>query len=655
MTPHYSPPRVAELDWSADGLPRSRTFDDVYFSPGDGLEETRYVYLQHNNLPQRWHDPGLRHFTVAETGFGTGLNFLATWQQWRQHAPPAARLDYLSVEKYPLAPRDLARALALWPPLNELSQQLLTAYPLPTAGYHRLSFDQGRVVLTLMIGDAEHHFQQQDSQVDAWFLDGFTPTRNPDIWTPELFAAVGRLSRPGTTVATFTAASSIRKQLQNTGFETRIAAGFGPKRHMLHGEFIAPPQPRKARWYQPPAVIPPQRVVVIGAGIAGASTARALAERGIAVEVIDRGPAPGSEGSGNPQGVLYVKLPAAPTPQSRIHLTGYAATLSILQSLHLDPEIWQPCGVLQLPPEQREQQRQQTLLNSGHYPEQLVRGVGQAEASALAGVELNHGGLWFPSGGWIAPAKLCARLLEHPRISSCFNAEVTHLERADATWQLYDRNHGLLTSATAVVVACAASSRAFTPLSGLPLKSIRGQVSFGDSTNAPPLNTVLCGKGYVSPPHQGRYCFGATFTLHQQTPELLEADHQHNLDHLSELSPALGMALRQQTRLEGRTGFRCATPDYLPLAGPVAATDAFTAAYAALRHDAKSEPEQAPPLLEGLYVNLGHGSKGLVTAPLCGELVAAQITATPLPLEQELIPYLHPARFLIKDLKRRAI
>ncbi|HEY5717228.1 MAG TPA: bifunctional tRNA (5-methylaminomethyl-2-thiouridine)(34)-methyltransferase MnmD/FAD-dependent 5-carboxymethylaminomethyl-2-thiouridine(34) oxidoreductase MnmC [Motiliproteus sp.] len=662
------PATPAELTWDEHGLPIASRFGDFYFSRADGLAESRYVFLQHNQLPQRWQEFGTaRPYVIAETGFGTGLNFLATWQAWRQHAPKGARLHFISVEKYPLRRDDLHRALALWPELHALSKALCAQYPLPIQGFHRLCFDGGAVSLTLIFDDAETGLSQLDTLVDSWYLDGFSPALNPGMWTPALFATLARLSHSHTRYATFTAASAVQKGLRSTGFQIEKAPGFGLKREMLCGGFD-PAQldrPTQPSWYQRP-IAPPQSslaaVVVIGAGIAGASTARALADQGCPVTVIDRGPLPASEGSGNPQGVLYIKLPTQPTPQGRIHLQGYQHSLNRLQQLQPSPhgsQLWAGCGVLQLASDNKEQQRQTRLRDAqsqGHYPADFFQPLDRTAASALAGVPLTQGGLWFPSGGWIAPARLCHALLDHPLIKCRFNTPVADIVRQQGLWQLLDNQGHTLASATQLVVACAASSRQFTPLKNLPLKSIRGQITQVEAPGGDQLQTVLCGNGYVSPPHQGRYCFGATFTLHNHSTEVLEADHQQNFDHLRELSPALAQRLNNPaTPRHGRTGFRCATPDYLPLAGPVADTDRFIAAYAELRHDARHIYSAPPPLLEGLYVNLGHGSKGLVTAPLCGELVAAQISAAPLPLPSDLLPYLHPARFLIKDLKRRAI
>ena len=205
-------------------MPEAKDFGDIYFQPQQGLEESRYVFLQHNQLQQRWQQlSAFEHFSIGETGFGTGLNFLAAWQLWQQTAHQQAYLHFVSVEKHPLSRDDLARALSAWPELANFAQQLLAHYPVLTAGYHLLKFDQGHISLHLLLGDGVKCFEQLRSNdhpqwmaynhatIDAWFLDGFAPAKNPDLWNDRLYALIADLSGPSTTLATFTAVGSVRR------------------------------------------------------------------------------------------------------------------------------------------------------------------------------------------------------------------------------------------------------------------------------------------------------------------------------------------------------------------------------------------------------------------------------------------------------------
>ena len=182
-----TPLQHAELDWDENGQPQSRRYGDVYFSRASGLAETAHVFLQPNRLAERFaalHDG--QRMVIGETGFGTGLNFLCAWRLFEQQAPTGSHLHFVSVEKHPLSPEDLQRALALWPELQDLAQQLLGQYVAVNPGFQQFHF--GRVTLTLMVGDALECLGGLDAQVEAWFLDGFAPSKNPDMWQPELFA-----------------------------------------------------------------------------------------------------------------------------------------------------------------------------------------------------------------------------------------------------------------------------------------------------------------------------------------------------------------------------------------------------------------------------------------------------------------------------------
>ena len=243
----------AQLDWDEQGQPLSRQFGDVYFSRASGLEESRHVFLRHNRIAERCaalESDG--RLVIGETGFGTGLNFLCAWQAFAEQAPAGARLHFVSVEKYPLGQDDLRRALALWPELAPFSTPLLEQYAGIQPGFQRLLFDGGRVVLTLLVGDALECLPQLEAQVDAWFLDGFAPAKNPQMWTPELFAQLARLSAPGASLATFTCAGTVRRGLIAAGFRMEKVKGFGHKREMLAGLYEGQPAPGGKPWFARP-------------------------------------------------------------------------------------------------------------------------------------------------------------------------------------------------------------------------------------------------------------------------------------------------------------------------------------------------------------------------------------------------------------------
>ena len=648
------------LDWQ-DGQPVSTRFGDVYFSRDSGLDETRHVFLAHNRLAERWAAlPADGRFVLGETGFGTGLNVLCAWQLWRRCAPAGARLHVISTEKYPIPPEQLARALALWPELAEFSQALLAQYAALGPGWHRFSFDEGAVTLTLLVGDALDTLPQLDaasSAVDAWFLDGFAPARNPELWSPALFAQLARLSAPGASYATFTSAGVVKRGLAEAGFSVRRVAGFGSKRHMLCGELAAPPAPAwRAPWFAWPRHTGQRRALVLGGGIAGAAAAAALARRGWAVTLLEQKATLADGASGNAQGVLHTKLSPHLTPLTRLLLSGYAYSLRQLPQQLRAGEDWDACGIVQQSFDDDEAQRHAGLAALG-LPEDLLRAVDVDQASALAGVSLPHGGLWFAQGGWVHPPAWVRQLAAATGVEVCCGADIVELRHDGGQWQARAAD-GRQWLAPVVVVANAHQAGQFSQLAHLPIKPIRGQVSHAPATEASQaLRAVVCGESYISPARHGRHCFGATFRFQAEQLEVTPEEHQENLDKLAALTPdgwrRLGGEALSAQALDGRSGWRATTPDYLPLVGPVADAAAFADAYPAPERCGPRQPGPQAPWLPGLYVSLAHGSRGLVTAPLAGELLAAMLNHEPAPLPQPLLDALHPNRFLWRAQKRR--
>ncbi|MGJ7514066.1 bifunctional tRNA (5-methylaminomethyl-2-thiouridine)(34)-methyltransferase MnmD/FAD-dependent 5-carboxymethylaminomethyl-2-thiouridine(34) oxidoreductase MnmC [Pseudomonas baetica] len=650
----------AQLDWDDQGLPRSRVFDDVYFSDLSGLDETRYVFLEQNRLAERFAAlPAGGRLVIGETGFGTGLNFLCAWQLFEQHAVAGARLHFVSVEKYPLSPPDLQRALALWPQLKVFAEQLLAQYVAIHQGFQRLVLDGGRITLTLLIGDALEQLPQLDAQIDAWFLDGFAPAKNPDMWTAELFAELARLAAPDSTISTFTSTGWVRRLLNAAGFKMKRTPGIGHKWEILRGAFIGwpeeAPKPAMAKpWFARPAPLTDERrALVIGAGLAGCATAASLAARGWQVSLLERHAAVAQEASGNPQGVLYLKLSAHGTALSQLIVSGFGYTRRLLESLQRGVD-WDNCGVLQLAFNAKEAERQTQLAAA--FPEDLLHSLDQAHAEARAGIALPSGGLFYPEGGWVHPPALCQWQAAQSNIQLLTHQDVLELRRVDGRWQAWEADR-LLADAPVVVLAGAAEIKRFPYSSELPLKRIRGQITRLPRTAASQcLGTVVCAEGYVAPARLGEHTLGASFDFNNDDLTPTAAEHAGNLKMLEEISPDLVQRLGADRLppevLEGRAAFRCTSPDYLPIIGPLADGEAFVDAYSALSKDARQTPDIPCPWLEGLYVNSGHGSRGLITAPVSGELLAAWLDIEPLPLPRAVAEACHPNRFVLRRLIR---
>lgn len=647
----------AIIDWSNPETPVSSTFEDFYFSTVDGINESTHVFLQHNNIPDRWFRlKSGENFVIAETGFGTGLNFLVTLSLWNKLKSEGkivadTRLHYISAEKHPLIKQDIEKAWLNWPEFKGITDELSENYPLATPGYHRIHLPGAD--LTLLYRDASEAFSGLIARVDCWFLDGFSPIKNPDIWQQSLFDEMANLSGAGTTFSTFTAARGVKEGLSKAGFQVIKSSGFGLKRNMLNGSYISPgptkPQ-NKTPWFdyaQTPEANPDLPVAVIGAGIAGCSTSSALISQGHHVDLIEQidfsaGPPPITI-----QGVLYVKLSAELSAHSEFYSHGYLYSLKRMRNL---PGLeWEQTGVIQSAFSDAEVKRQQKFVKNAPYPESLIRGITAEEASEIAGIPLDSPALYFPSGAWVNPISLCQNLMTGANI--VHNTQVLKIEKRDGAWYLKTSSETELGPYKSVVVACSNMANNFEQFSGLPVKPIRGQKSFIkiEQDNLP-LKAVLCGKAYITPAINKQINFGATFNLGETTTEVRDEDHDANKQAILGHFPALSEWVNQPISM-GIVGFRCTSPDYTPIVGPMPDWEAYKTNYKDIGRF-KKQQFGAAPLNNGLYCNIGHGSRGLASALLSGEIIANQISGTPLPVPKIIADHLNPARFLVKKLKK---
>ena len=606
-------------------VPAAPDFGDVYHPHVGALAQARHVFLRGNGLPERWR--GRDRFVMLETGFGLGNNFIAAWDAWRSDAARCRQLVFASIERPPPTHADLVRAHAA-STLPALAGALASAWPPLVHGLHTIDFEHGRVRLLLAFGDVAAWLPELALQADAILLDGFAPARNPAMWEAHVLKAVGRRAAPGATAATWSVARELREGLASAGFEVGRAPGIGGKREITvarHAPRFTPPGP--------PA--PTQReAAVIGAGLAGAAIARALADEGWEVTVLDRQPAPALETSGNAGGLFHGTVHADDGPHARwLRAAALHAqrTIAPLVAAGLPGQVQ---GLLRLGGRDGDGLRR--LVERQHLPADWVQVLDPAAASALAGVPIAEASWCFPGGGWVSPAALARHWLDGLRLRG--GVAVDRLERADSAWRLLDADGRTLHTTPVVVLANAADAlRLAAPFGySAPVRRVRGQVTaWRDGATA--LARPIAGDGYALPLPGGGLLCGATSQPGDEDPALRDADHQHNLQRLQRLT---GLARPAGAALEGRVGWRLQTDDRLPIAG----------ALPDLR--AHADGARRWPRIEGLWLGTALGGRGITLAPLLGRLVAAQIAHAPLPLERSLVDAVDPARWALRVARR---
>ncbi|MGE4317116.1 FAD-dependent 5-carboxymethylaminomethyl-2-thiouridine(34) oxidoreductase MnmC [Acinetobacter sp.] len=615
------PIQTADLDWhQVDGIevPVSKLFGDVYFSKDNGLLETRHVFLNGNDLSTRLAKLNdFEYFCVGETGFGTGLNILALWQLWQQLRPDNhSHLHAISVEKFPLRKDDLIRALNVWPELQPLAEQLIAQYPMPIAGCHRLSFPNERFSLDLWLGDAHDVFpvMEKTATVNAWFLDGFSPSCNPDMWEENVLNNIVRLSDRGTTFASFSVAGVLKRGLKNHGISITRPRGFGHKREMLKAIWNAPENQvetsedldsTQKKIKLNTAIFKQRQIAIIGAGIAGLSCAWAFAQRGHQVMVYDQ-TAPLSGGSGNPLALLNPKL--CPIEQSPNHLM----TLAWQHALnhYATFAAFRPIQVSQLALKNADE----LLGLAQQYPE----GILQAESTTDCTLNTEFSNLNLLQAGAVSPHQLRDQILEHPLIQYQ-QAEVSEIKQA-TLMKVLSTTGQLLGEFDHVIVCAARNSQNF--FAQFPvLKPIRGQVSWVDNSVQPlDAHQAYSYGGYCMQLNADQLVLGASFYPNRDDEEVLLEDHVHNYELIHSVFPEYAKTLAPVESWQGRASVRAQTQDYFPVVSQV------------------QQDQQ-------IYALTGLGSKGFLFAPLCSEVLAAQVLGEACPVSSSLVRKLSARRF----------
>lgn len=590
------------VDWSPDGRPRSPRFGDIYRGGEGALDQARHVFLHGCGLPAAW--AGRDGWSILETGFGLGLNFLATWRAWKDDPRRPRVLHFVSIEAWPVAAADLLRAAASEPAVEPLARELAGRWWGLVPGWHRLQFEGGRVVLTLCVGDVRRMLEEQSFAADAVFLDGFDPQRNPAMWEPATLKAAARCCRRGTVAATWTVAGQVRRDLQQCGFAVEKVPGLPPKRESLAARFDPGWDLRRSE----PTRRDVGTALVIGGGLAGAAAASNLARRGWRVQVLDAAKEPASGASGLPAGLLAPHTSPDDNLLSRLSRAGVRITLQEAGDRLVAGRDWARSGVL----EWREP--------DARAPADL----GAAQEDWQRPADSEPGSLWHAAAAWIKPGALVRAWLSEPGIEWRGGARVASLMQRDGAWHALAADGSSLAHGDIVVVAAALGSGELLD-QRLTLNPVRGQVSWNLNEGDPPMESApRNGHGHFLPDvplSEGRaWLTGSTYGRGERSLEARQEDQRANLERLRLLAPQAATRLAPQFEsgaARAWVGVRCASSDRRPLVG-----------------------ELAP----GLWVSTAMGSRGLTFAALCAQLLVARLHGEPPPLPARLAAALEAQR-----------
>ncbi|MEO0450650.1 MAG: tRNA (5-methylaminomethyl-2-thiouridine)(34)-methyltransferase MnmD [Pseudomonadota bacterium] len=605
------PPRP-NLTWKDDGTPVDPRIDDVYYSVEDGLAETRAVFLNGCGLPDRWEER--RQFTIAELGFGTGLNFLATWQMWRAHRRADGWLHFVSFEGFPLEAEDIERALQPWPELNDLTAQLVRAWPPRAKGIRHITWPDERLSLTLHIGLIEETLPQSQFRADAWFLDGFSPAKNSAMWADTLWPLIAERSAEHARAATFTVAGAVRRGLASVGFEVYKRPGHGRKRERLEAMLSSASSAMR------PATVAPPKVAIIGAGIAGACLADRLKTRGATVTLFDRADGPAEGTSGNPLALVMPRLDASDTAQARLLIDAYLNAQAFYDGR---PGAAQ-AETVHRPRDDTERTRFGKVLADPP--------LGLEQLEALSGDGLLHKGSQV-----LSPPEVLRGLLQAQTVRWRTEADIEITNRT-VNGERFD------------AIILAAGWQAESVFADLDLTPRLGQIEYVESDVDAPPAALASGHYAIAAGH--KRLWGATFADHPGgPPETRDAAQDENLMALEALAPYWWQESKRKPIIS-RAGIRATTADRLPLIGP-APDHARLAENRSVLERAQWKIDFSDYSVPGLYIAGGYGSRGFTWAPWAASILTAEIFGDPRPARIEALRAIVPIRQVLRRLKRR--
>jgi len=626
-----------KLEFEGNKSPYSNNYGDIYFQPGIGLEEKEHVFLKGNQLPENWQDR--ESFTIGETGFGTGINFLNTLKQWEKFRQPGQQLDYISCELHPLNKNQLSQVLSPFYELRHYAKSLINIYPdILVYGFHRLHFEAYNTTLTLIFGNAADAFKHCHAEIDAWFLDGFGPSKNPEMWSNQLFKAIANCSHIGSTLSTFTVARKIRDGLTEVGFEIKKTQGFGQKREMLTATMVKLNKLlEKQPWQHTYKANKHKTFTVIGAGIAGLTLAHKLHQAGKNVTLIDRHEKPCMEASGNPQAMIMPSFALNDSPESRFYMSAFLYAIR-----HYPKQFYHQTGVNQLSVNQSNKNWQDKLLSKFELPRELL--------------QITASGLLYPLAGWLDTQGHAQHLFN--QLKKYNQAEVTHIQHINNQWHVYT-DEKIILKTDVLIIANGIHCKKLLKNYELPIVPKHGQIGIFKTKNTnnklKKYESIQLNKGYITPDWKGKQTLGATFDHLQpqkwyQPAQTTDDYWRKNVELWKKTS--FEKHLNKIDNHYPRAGIRVTTPDHLPICGAIIDQNNFKKHYHDICHGKKWKQYPIPKVIENLYLFTGLGSRGFTSAPILAEFLCNQILARPQVLPYNMQQNINPNRFLYKSLKK---
>lgn len=642
-----------------DGQPYSSLFDDIYYSSDEseavsGEGEFKHVFFKHNALPERW--ASRDEFVIAELGFGSGLNCVLTIREWLNHCEASnskKTLHYIAIEKHPLSPDTIIELMSRYPHLKRFSDDLVEDYPPAVEATHRRSLFDDRVVIHYKFMDVLDALDDEGLEVDAWYLDGFSPGKNPEMWSERLFSKLMRNSRDGATCSTYTAAGLVKRNLQKAGFITDKVPGFGIKRDMLiarlpvageESKEVPPLRYDDKPWFQRPdplAIKKNKTATIIGAGIAGLSLAYSLVQRGWLVTVIDKHAGVAKGASSNPAPIIYPRLSANNDVDMRFYTSSYCHVLYVLKKLQRasSRQFWFAGGLLQL----IDETRFNNILDRYGFNEDYI--------SKLDGTSEGKVTIDYVSAGVVLPAILCEVIVETCADNlKIIEADVDMTRYHDERWHCFSGSD-VIHDDDVLIVANGAEINELGLQQKYPVEVVRGQVAvLNANKTSSQIKKTYNADVHITPAIDGKHYLGATYGRGSEITTASQQDNKALIESLNNIYPGM---FTEDDCCAAWVGFRTISKDRVPIVGAVPDAAFFETEYADICHGSKNSVYHAAAYLKGLYITAAHGSRGFTSSFLSAEIVASLIDGSPMPVGKDILNYLSPSRFIVNDLKRR--